>query len=313
MFEKINSRIRKRLNFRPKTKPPQPVAVTVQTPSPAELARLSKEFNLERITQHVHERMAASKVIEEPGPHLIVDHLLPNDFYQKLVDAVPPSTYFTGGDNVRLKCRMSTPDLPQETRTLWGFMSYVVCPQVIQPATQAKFAAYFDDFYVQVFGKDMVRDGRTLPRSVSDQRFLLGRPGYKLKPHMDRKPVLLTHLLYLPKDPGSDERFGTQLFKVDREFVARYVETYYPGNDGMRCEYLKSMPYRWNTMATLMNSRVVHGADIPADQAPPTLERRAFQFYVSLDPEPLEEFVDTLPEELRTPWFAERTSLATPL
>jgi len=111
-------------------------------------------------------------------------------------------------------------------------------------------------------------------------------------------------LLYLGA-PGDPEQYGTQLFRVENNpnFVGRWANTYYPEDEGLRCDLVKTMPFRGNLCASFLNlGGGAHGADLPADAQPPDLERRVLQFYMGPDRLALEALVDRLPAALQAPW-----------
>ena len=64
---------------------------------------------------------------------------------------------------------------------------------------------------------------------------------------------------------------------------------------------MKLVPFRANSMLVFLNSRGAHGATIPAD-APASLERYSYQFYVAPEKAQLTELIRQLPEPLRRMW-----------
>jgi hypothetical protein len=129
---------------------------------------------------------------------------------------------------------------------------------------------------------------------------MLRRPGYHLDPHRDPKRSMLTCLMYLARE-GDSEGYGTQIFRVHGDAEADYKQTYYPEQAGGRCELVKVVPYRPNSMLVFLNSRGAHGADIAAD-APSELERFTYQFYVAPLNEALSALIRSLPPTHRVKW-----------
>jgi hypothetical protein len=140
---------------------------------------------------------------------------------------------------------------------------------------------------------------------------MLRRPGYQLKPHRDPKRTMLTCLLYLAR-PGDDQAYGTELYRVDDERESSYTQTYYPEEEGCRCELVRTVPYRPNSMLVFLNGRGAHGARIPPD-APPALERFAYQFYVGPGGDELAALIAELPREKRDLWQDKRLARIAPL
>jgi hypothetical protein len=111
---------------------------------------------------------------------------------------------------------------------------------------------------------------------------------------------MLTCLMYLARE-GDSEGYGTQIFRVHGDAEADYKQTYYPEQAGGRCELVKVVPYRPNSMLVFLNSRGAHGADIAAD-APSELERFTYQFYVAPLNEALSALIRSLPPTHRVKW-----------
>jgi hypothetical protein len=129
---------------------------------------------------------------------------------------------------------------------------------------------------------------------------MLRRPGYQLGPHRDPKHAMLTCLMYLARD-GDSEAYGTQIFRVHDDEEADYKQTYYPEEKGRRCELVKVVPFKPNTMLVSLNARGAHGATIPLD-APAGLERYTYQFYVAPQNEDLAALIKSLPVQQRAMW-----------
>jgi hypothetical protein len=175
-----------------------------------------------------------------------------------------------------------------------------VAHQAIVPAVTQRFARHLERHYATVFGPSFVERAAALPQAPSGGRVMLRRPGYRLAPHRDPKRAVLTCLFYLA-NPGDDEAYGTDLYRVHGEQESSYVQTYYPEQDGARCELVERVPYRPNSMLVFINGTGAHGATIPAE-APPSLERFAYQFYVGPSSDDLAALVACLPEERRLQW-----------
>jgi hypothetical protein len=114
--------------------------------------------------------------------------------------------------------------------------------------------------------------------------------------------------MYLAR-AGDDERYGTQLFRVEDDGEAHYKQTYYPEQDGRTCQLVSTVPFRPNTMLVSLNARGAHGVTIPAD-APAALERYAYQFYVAPDNAALAALLKSLPAERRALWQNKASAMA---
>jgi hypothetical protein len=111
--------------------------------------------------------------------------------------------------------------------------------------------------------------------------------------------VAVTGLCYFPRQ-GDGDGYGTQLFTVDRPVTAPGLSTFFPESAGARCELVRTVPYRANSMLAFVNSRGAHGASLPADAS--LSERYAYQFYVKPDDGHLKPLLRRLPEDARAVW-----------
>jgi hypothetical protein len=102
------------------------------------------------------------------------------------------------------------------------------------------------------------------------------------------------------------ESYGTEIYRVYDDGEAGYTETYYPEQEGRRCELVKVVPYRPNTMLAFLNTHGAHGATIPTD-APPTLERYSVQYYFGPTAETLTALTNDLPAERQRLWRSKKT------
>jgi len=264
------------------------------------LASLDDVLNPERIGAHIDASVAAAPLYGDPYDHCVVERLLPDDVYQLLIEALPPLPFFDDRDPVKRDLPLPIELGPQLSIRVWNFMDEMLARQVLLRAVMKKFHEPLQRHYAEVFGETHRELANNLPQSTSRGRLMLRRPGYHLAPHRDPKRSLITCLMYLAR-PGDSETYGTQIFRVIGDHEASYKQTYFPEEEGRRCEVVKTVPFRANSMLIFLNSRGAHGATIPAD-APPELERYTYQFYVTPKAEALTAFVKTLTPERRARW-----------
>lgn len=253
-----------------------------------------------RIAEHVQRAIAAAPLITDPYDHIIVERVLPDEVYQLLISAIPPVVFFEDRDPIKQDLRLPMEDGPALSTSVWGFMDEVIARRVIGPAVLQKFHEAIQRHFDAVFGAAFNDRANQLPQSASGGRIMLRRPGYDLAPHRDPKRTMLTCLLYLARE-GDSETYGTQIFRVVDDDDAGYKQTYYPEEGGRKCELVKVVPFRPNTMLVNLNSRGAHGAVIPRD-APADLERYVYQFYVAPETEPLKALIKSLPADRRARW-----------
>jgi hypothetical protein len=264
------------------------------------LGRATALLDSSRIAGHVRAAIAAAPLIVEPYEHVVVEQLLPADVYDMLVEAIPPEPFFDDHDPIKRNLRFPMELGPTLSATMWDFFEKVVTDQIIRPAVIERFAGPLERHYDSIFGAEHRARASAMPHRANSGRLMLRRRGYHLDPHRDPKHSMLTCLVYLAR-PGDDEAYGTQIFTVANDSDANYKQTYYPEQAGHICTLVKVVPFRPNSMLVFLNSRGAHGATIPAD-APESLERYSYQFYVGPEKEALGTLVRQLPTERRRMW-----------
>ena len=268
------------------------------------LRTLDEAWNVPEIVAHVRESVAAAPLLTDPLPHIVVDPLLPPKAFQTLREAVPHEDFFDGLKTRKDLRGIDRAVIPLFARAVWQSMSRDVVRRVLGPALAERLQPHIRRFLQLTVGDAFVDEVQSLPLEVHGLRIMLRRAGWKLPPHMDPKDQFVTTLLYLG-GPGEPEQYGTQLFRVDDnpDFVSRRANTYYPEDEGLRCDLVKTMPYRGNLCVSFLNlGGGAHGADVPADAQTADLERRVFQFYMGPDRPSLEAIVDRLPASFQAAW-----------
>jgi hypothetical protein len=110
---------------------------------------------------------------------------------------------------------------------------------------------------------------------------------------------MITCLFYLAR-PGDDERWGTELYAVENDDDAPSVKPFWI--DAARCRLVQEVRFRPNRMLMFLNSRGAHGAHIPPDAEPATLERYAYQFRIGPRGAWVNALIDSLPDEMKASW-----------
>jgi hypothetical protein len=264
------------------------------------LASLDARLDAASIGAHAAAAIADAAICEQPAPHVVIDRILPPEFYDLLTAAIPPPELFPDRDPVKQDFEMAAlGDAPRLSQRVWRFFDDEVVGRVLGPALLERFhpqvAAHYGDGGGETFGLRAA----DLPHRTFAGRIQLRRPGYSLAPHLDPKRVVITGLLFFPR-PGDSEEFGTQLFSVDRPFVQTGTKTFFPEQAGLKCTLARTVPYRGNTLLAFVNSRGAHGAVLPPDA--PLLERYAYQFYVKPIDGELKKLLRTLPPDAQAAW-----------
>jgi hypothetical protein len=267
---------------------------------PTQVASIN--FDHDRIEQHIKGKIGECQLELFPLPHIVVDDILPGEFYEALVGNMPSPDCFPLDDPVKRNWKPQSDLAPPEARRLWRYLDAEITAMLI-PLLLNKFSDAIGPHYQRIFGEDFADDAARLPMIASKGRLMLRRPGYRLRPHCDPKDVTITVLLYFPKE-GMSDSFGTQLFETDnKNFVASFRNTYFPESDGgIRCTLAKTVPFRRNSMLAFLNSGGAHGAEIPINGTSPDLERYSYQVYIRPDASALEALIERLPVDRQLPW-----------
>lgn len=261
--------------------------------------RLADKLDADKIGAHLAAAIARTPVVEDPFPHMVVEDLLPEPFYQLLCRTIPPAVFFGDRDPIKQNLRMPVEFAPELTLRVWRFFDQEIAAGLVRPLVSERLAPWIRAQVVSLFGEALADDVLALPQGSHGGRLMLRRPGYRLAPHRDPKRVFVTCLFYLPGK--RDLPFGTQLHAVEGDGEAPYAKTYYPEEAGGRCRLVRDVPCRHNSALFMVNGAGAHGASIPADATPPTLERHSYQFYVG-PTSGLEALVARLPEDRRARW-----------
>ena len=120
-----------------------------------------------------------------------------------------------------------------------------------------------------------------------------------IPPHRDPKWGFVTGLVYLARD-GDPEEHGTSLYRVRGDEEAPSDKPYYV--EESRCELVKTVPFRANTLFAFLNSTGAHGATIPADAKPATLERYVYQFRLGPSAQAIQQLLAAMPPERSERW-----------
>ena len=268
--------------------------------------RLAEAWNVRKIQAHVRGVVAAAPMLTDPFPHLVIHPLLPPEAFDLLLEAIPPDDFFEGeGSKPRQRDvrKLDSSTLPLLSMAIWRSLTRDVVIPVLAPAQVERFRPFAREYLRDSVGEEFVDEVLALPLRVQGCRLMLRRPDFMLPPHLDPRDKFINTLLYLAR-AGDPEAYGTQLFRVQQEnFVASRANTYYPEDDGLRCELVKTVPYRGNLCLSFLNlGGGAHGAVVPADAQPADLRRLIFQFYMRPDRKALGALVNRLPTERQVAW-----------
>jgi hypothetical protein len=263
------------------------------------LAALDTILDATAIGAHVARAVENATLYLEPFPHLVLEPLFPQVFYDAVIEGIPPVELFDGAANKR---RIVVPFelAPAYGRRVWSFLLDEVIDRTLGPALVHKLrgplaawlAHEWPDFTESLLGT-------AVKMQSTDGRILLRGRGYVIPPHRDPKWGFVTCLLYLAR-PGDNPTWGTQLYSVDGDTEASSIAPHWIKPE--TCRLVKDVPFTANTALVFLNSRGAHGAHIPADAEPPSLERYIYQFRLGPTADSIRRMVALLPEDRRERW-----------
>lgn len=267
-----------------------------------EIERLDSILDADAIRRHVAAAVDATPLELDPFPHIVVDQWLPDTTYRRIIDAMPSAVFFA--DNRDEHWAVPSAVAPAYSKLVWGFVANRIVGEMLYDALNRKFARVVRE-YVASFCPALP-DDIDLKLHPSDGRIMLRRPGYNLLPHRDPRWGFITGIAYLARD-GDSEAHGTQLYRVRQDHEAPSSRVYYV--DEPRCELVKDVPFRANSLLVFLNSEGAHGASIPKD-ASSGIERYIYQFRLGPAGKVINRLLQLMPADKVATWANAKTDRA---
>lgn len=177
--------------------------------------RLPANGATQALVAYLCQRIAASIVDLTPFPHLVVDNLLPADFFDQLASSLPSPDSLTavnamGWKSVQQYGNRSTALVSNldEPRQLWRLLDEAMCDIAVQDALQQLFAPHVHEARV---GLDVRRE----------LRLDCACDGSGLRPHTDAPILFMKSLVYVAaakEDPSLDT-----ILYIPRDPARRYA------------------------------------------------------------------------------------------
>jgi hypothetical protein len=268
-----------------------------------DVARLDKWFDAGRVEAHIVAALDAAPLELDPFPHLIVERWLPADVYERVIEAMPASIFFASDRDEHWPVPSGV--APLYSRQVWALVANKIVGEMVYAAMNRKFNRVICE-YVRSNWPALPGDV-DLTLHPSDGRIMLRRPGYQLMPHRDPKWGFLTGIVYLARE-GDSEAHGTQLYRVRHDSAAPTSRVYYV--EPAKCELVRDVPFRANSMLVFLNSEGAHGASIPASTQPSTLERYIYQFRLGPTSKTINRLISLLPPDQAAMWAGAKTARA---
>jgi hypothetical protein len=249
----------------------------------------------------VRRRLDSAVRVEEPFPHVLVDRLLPQAFYEQLDAHWPPISAFRGErdsgkldlvpvpagieiDDPRTQTYM---ELPMETRSVWDQFVLQVNREIIGPFLERMFAPEIAErlrLLAALPDDDDVADYLRPPFEprMNVGRFMMRSAGYRLKPHLDAPAYLATALYYFPREHDDPATEGTTLFRAAAAIATCDIlerrRTLYFHKTGIETTPALTAPFVGNALLAFPNTgHSAHGMTISSPGW-----RRSFQCHLSL-------------------------------
>jgi hypothetical protein len=240
---------------------------------------------------------------DDPCPHVVIDELVPDDFYDEMLSALPASVFFKQ-ETGREEMQVPLPFAPAYSRLVWDFFFAHAVERAIVPAAEEKFAGALDAMLGRYWpGLGSWRESG-IRLSVRNSRLLLRRPGYEIRPHRDPRWAFVTCLVYLQKR-DAPHIYGTQLLRLRNEREPAHSSPFWVGYD--ECELVKDVPGGRNSALMFVNSTGMHAASIDTD-APADLERYVYQVQFGPDEATRQALIARLSERDRPGWTLKSSS-----
>jgi hypothetical protein len=230
------------------------------------------------ILAHVTSAVGRARLQLEPCPHLVVDAVFPDYFYDRLIDSLPPPVFFEKTADLRDEMPVPFVMAPAFSRAVWDVFHEAV-EQALLPAVIAAFQPALDDFVRSSWPAlgSWEQSGITL--RAANPRLMLRRRGYLIKPHRDPRWAFLVALFYAaPRNAA--HTFGTQLYRLARERDEPHTSPLWLAPE--ECQLARDVPGIGNSALIFLNSTGAHGASVP-DDAPTDFLRYVYQARFSPD------------------------------
>jgi hypothetical protein len=247
-------------------------------------------MSLQAISEHAVDLVRASPINPEPFPHIVVDGIFPEPYYEQILRNLPAQSSLAIPDKFgMMKLRPEDPSfqaLPPASRDFWTAFDTVTKPAICE-ALLRRFLPYAEDKLALIFG----RAGLGADLELSEFRPLRGIvqcriAGARMGAHVDKATSLFTYLFYFAPD-DTLRPFGTVFYKardqsavLERYRANRGIRAWFPGPEEVEVVPLPPLEFCRNRLISYLNLPYsLHGAATDAE-AP----RYSMQNYCDLPP-----------------------------
>lgn len=221
------------------------------------------EQKIARLKQHLARKIEAATVMLDPFPHVVVDEVFPDWYFERAQQFLIEPSYFplTGGDGFGFM-RIEDDDphfslLGIEQRSYWRHLDAIVKPALFE-ALSKRFAAHASTKL------GLMLDGEVpnidLANSEPTRGIIQCRTGKLAQPpRVDKATSLFTYFLQFSRGP-SLEQFGEALYEVEHKdaLISAYkeraeVRLWVPDIRQFGIQRSKTIEYRPNRLLAFIN------------------------------------------------------------
>ena len=260
--------------------------------------------NRQAVLDHVTRAVERAQLQLSPCPHLVVDHVFPEDVYDRLIESLPAPVFFEKTDDLRDEMPVPFTMAPAYSRAVWELFHEAI-ERALLPAVIAAFRPALDEFVRTSWPTLGSWDQSGIALRAANPRLMLRRRGYLIKPHRDPRWAFLVALFYAAPR-GAPHTYGTQLYRLVRERDEAHTSPLWLAPE--ECELARDVPGIGNSALMFLNSTGAHGASVP-DDAPADFLRYVYQARFSPDSATKKRLIDLVTNEegeRRDRWVATR-------
>jgi hypothetical protein len=233
----------------------------------------------------VREKIEAAEIEREPFPHLVVEDFLPDGFFARLAETMPPVEAFQPDDHIKSNLRIDERNkyfrrTPEEFQTVWGRLRDEVMRDVVAPVIARRLEGDIREKFAALFNPEIADEVMRGGLVSNAGRIMARKPGYNLRPHSDSAHFAVTCLLYFTT-AGEVNSGALCLFRPERVPELLHSGTYYAEREeGIAVELAKSIPIGGNLFVAFLNTPAsLHGVRIKEGEAA-TGDRLAYQAHI---------------------------------
>ena len=240
--------------------------------------RARYEIDYDAIADHVRGRFRQATVNEHPYPHMQLNNVLPEEYYDLLLDALPLPQDIGSDNSGALNFAVVEGDahfarMTPARKELWTEFDRRISQAVIRAEMARLFSRYlplkFDmmldsgwpqraedalgSHWPDVLASEQIYQ----PEGGSGGRILLVARNFNLAPHVDNATSVLTYLFYMPRD-NAREHLGTKMHvvadkrRVCQKYQARKNIDVWMVDQTELTRHESVFPFRRNSLAAML-------------------------------------------------------------